>query len=104
MPWLLQPRIRLGCSINAAAHCRVDGGLKNEIVAGSFIVGCFFAIVVMNLIAQRRQLLYSSISQRSNNPKKKTGHINVAGAQLSFSCSRINYHLKMSLHSPRKPA
>jgi len=50
MPWLLQPRIRLGCSINAAAHCRVDGGLKNEIVAGSFIVGCFFAIVVMNLI------------------------------------------------------
>jgi len=28
----------------------VDGGLKNEIVAGAFIVGCFFAIVVMNLI------------------------------------------------------
>jgi hypothetical protein len=28
----------------------VDADLKNEIVAGAFIIGCFFAIVVMNLI------------------------------------------------------
>ena len=33
-----------------AAHYHVDGDLKNEIIAGSFIVGCFFAIVVMNLM------------------------------------------------------
>tara|TARA_B100001939_G_C16897847_1_gene598471 strand:+ start:1301 stop:1420 length:120 start_codon:yes stop_codon:yes gene_type:complete len=28
----------------------VNADLKNEIVAGAFIVGCFFAIVVMNLM------------------------------------------------------
>ena len=34
----------------SAAHYHVDGDLKKEIIAGSFIVGCFFAIVVMNLM------------------------------------------------------
>ena len=36
--------------MHKAAHCRVDGDLKNEIIAGAFIAGCFFAIVVMNLM------------------------------------------------------
>lgn len=43
-------RVIGGFNIFNSSHLHVNADLKNEIVAGAFIVGCFFAIVVMNLM------------------------------------------------------